>query len=82
MITKGQQLLKRYNKRTHIDPIQKDSILLFGEQVPINEFYRQYPSKKALPKHFNVSTFPSFHILKDILREYATPIFDLYSKKI
>ena len=82
LITKGQQLLKRYNKRTHIYPIQKDSILLFGEQVPIEEFYRQYPSKKPLPKQFNVSTFPSFHILKDILREYATPIFDLYSKKI
>lgn len=82
MITKGQQLLKRYNKRTHIESIQEDSIVIFGEQVPLEEFYKQYPPKKPLPKRFNISTFPHFHILKDILREYATPILDLYSKKI
>jgi predicted metal-dependent hydrolase len=82
MITKGQQLLKRYSKRTHIESIQEDSVVIFGEQVPLEEFYKQYPPKKPLPKHFNISTFPHFHILKDILREYATPILDLYSKKI
>ena len=77
MITKGEQLLKRYNKRTHIDPIKKDSILLFGEQVPIEEFYKQYPQKKK-SKIQN----PTSKILKEILAEYTTPIFDLYSKKL
>lgn len=82
MIAKWEDLLKRYNKRTHIDAIQQDHILLFGEQIPLKEFYTQYPPKKALPKHFNGSTFPSFHILKDILREYSTPILELYSKRL
>lgn len=87
LISKGQQLFKRYNKRTHITPIQKESILLFGEQVSIEEFQKQYPQKRT-----NRSIVPpalgapgSFHrsiILKEILREYATPLFDLYSKKI
>lgn len=80
MIVKGQQLFKRYNKRTHIESIQKDSILLFGEQVPLEEFYKQYPQKNQ-PAIFHLS--PSISkILKKILEEYATPIFDLYSKRL
>lgn len=82
MITKGEDLLKRYNKRTHIDAVKQEHIMLFGEQVPLKEFYEQYPPKKPLPKQITSSTFPHFHILKDILKEYATPILDHYSKRI
>ena len=71
---KWEQLLKRYNKHTHIDPIQKDSVLLFGEEVPLEEIYKQYPIKKTEKNHTK--------ILKEILADYATPIFDEYSKKI
>ncbi|MFA7298687.1 MAG: YgjP-like metallopeptidase domain-containing protein [Candidatus Absconditabacterales bacterium] len=69
MIAKGEKLLQRYKKRTHIDPIQKDSILLFGEQV----------SKTQLMKEH---TGTIKNITKEILKEYATPIFDIYSKKL
>lgn len=81
LMFKGQELLKRYNKRTHIAPLQEDSILLFGEQVPLEEFYAQYPQikKKSSIWYFSPSTSK---ILKKILEEYATPIFDLYSKRL
>lgn len=69
MIAKWEKLLQRYKKRTHIDPIQKDSILLFGEQV----------SKTQLMKEH---TGTIKNITKEILKEYATPIFDIYSKKL
>lgn len=78
---KGQELLKRYNKRTHIAPLQEDKILLFGEQVPLKEFYAQYPQIKAKPSTTELCPSTS-KILKKILEEYATPIFDLYSKKL
>lgn len=71
---KWEQLLKRYNKHTHIDPIQKDSVLLFGEEVPLEEIYKQYPIKKTEKNRTK--------ILKEILADYATPLFDIYSKKI
>lgn len=81
LMFKGQELLKRYNKRTHIAPLQEDSILLFGEQVPLKEFYAQYPQIKTKPSP--VYLWPSTtKILKKILEEYATPIFDLYSKRL
>ncbi len=69
LISKWQQLLKRYNKRTHITPIQEDSIMLFGEQV----------SKKQLMKKHK---WTIKNITKEILRDYATPLFDIYSKKL
>jgi len=78
MISKGQQLFKRYNKRTHISPIQEDSILLFGEQIPVEDFYKQYKKKIST---WNMKLVTS-KILKEILRDYATQIFDLYSKKL
>lgn len=80
MIEKGQKLMKRYNKRTHVDPIKKDSILLFGEQVPLEDFYKQYNNNKK-SKNLPVSK-QSLSLLKEILEEYVTPIFDLYSKKL
>ena len=43
---KGEQLLQRYNKRTHITPLQKDTILLFGEQVPLENIYKTYQKKQ------------------------------------
>ena len=80
MIAKGENLFKRYNKRTHIDAVQQKHIVLFGEQIAIHDFYLQYPQKKQ-PETFHLS--PSISkICKDILKEYATPILDQYSKKI
>ncbi len=75
---KWEQLLQRYNKRTHIDPIQQDSILLFGEQVPMEDVKKQYP------KHFSNSKFKisNSKLLKSILEEYATPFILTYSEKI
>lgn len=82
MIAKWEKFLSRYNKKNHVIPIRKESILLFGEEITLEEFYQQYPQKKWIPSQFNISTFPHFNILKEILREYTTPIFDLYSKKL
>lgn len=81
LISKGKKLHERYHKRTHITPIQNESILLFGEQVPIQEFYQQYPKTRKKSSAWNLASFTS-KSLKKILEEYATPIFDLYSKKI
>ena len=75
---KGQQLLNRYNKRTHIDPIQKDTILLFGEQVPLEDIKKQYP-KYFLNSKFHIS---NSKLLKSILEEYSTPLIEKYSKKL
>ncbi|MCX6824343.1 MAG: M48 family metallopeptidase [candidate division SR1 bacterium] len=69
MIQKGEALFTRYNKRTHIDPIQKDSILLFGEEVSKTQLMKQH-------------TGTIKNITKEILKDYATPLFDLYSKKL
>lgn len=49
LIKKGEQLLKRYNKRTHITPLQKDTILLFGEEIPLEEINKQYRTKEKNP---------------------------------
>jgi len=69
MIQKWEALFTRYNKRTHIDPIQKDSILLFGEEVSKTQLMKQH-------------TWTIKNITKEILKDYATPLFDFYSKKI
>jgi len=78
MIQKGQKLWERYNKHTHITPIQKDSILLFGEEIPLEDIKQYYP------KHFSNSKFQisNSKLLKSILADYTTPLFDIYSKKI
>lgn len=78
MIEKGEKLLKNYNKRTHIDAIQQDHIVLFGEQVPLDDI------KELYPKHFSNSKFQisNSKLLKSILEEYAKPILDECSKKI
>lgn len=78
LIAKWENLLKRYSARTHITAIEKNTIVLFGEQVPLDEFYQQYG------KNFKkwVSKAITSKLLKNILEEYATPLFDQYSKKI
>jgi len=78
MIQKGQKLMERYNKHTHIAPIQKDSILLFGEHIPLKEIKQQYP-KQFLNSKFQIS---NSKLLKSILEEYASPIIEIYSKKL
>lgn len=78
MIQKGEKLLKRYSKHTHIEPIQKETVLLFGEQVPVEDFYKQYKKKISTWNLKPVTT----KILKEILEDYATPLFDTYSKKL
>lgn len=74
IIQKWEKLLQRYSKHTHITPIQQDSILLFGEEIPLEEIYKQYPIKKTEKNRSK--------ILKSILADYATPLFDTYSEKI
>jgi hypothetical protein len=54
--------------------------MLFGELVPLKEFYKQHPLKKN-PAPCSLIPATS-KILKKILEEYATPIFDAYSKKL
>ncbi len=79
MIEKGQKLLNRYNKHTHISAVQEHRILLFGEEVPLKEFYEQY--NKKIPSSSDL--LPSAtKILKKILEEYSAPLFDIYSKKL
>ncbi|HMS91853.1 MAG TPA: M48 family metallopeptidase, partial [Candidatus Absconditabacterales bacterium] len=81
MIKKGEALFQRYHKRTHVEVIKKDSIILFGEEIPLEDFYKQYGKKKDKSSTGHLSAFTS-KILKEILREYTTPLFDLYSKKL
>ncbi len=95
MIQKWEKLLKHYNTRTHVNPIQKDTILLFGEQVPIKNFFSDFPSLlregatensvgvglNTKKKTWNLLPATT-KFLKKILEEYAKPIFDTYSKKL
>jgi len=60
-------LLKKYNKRTHIQTHGDDFVMLFGELVPKNE----------LPNVKNMKTY-----LKETLEEYSTSLLDKYSKLI
>lgn len=83
MIKKWEKLLKRYSKRTHITPIQKDSILLFGEEVPIKNISSDYPSLSREDGEAGWVWKPSTKkLLKIILEEYATPIIKVYSQKL
>lgn len=67
LIKKGEALLKRYSKRTHIQTHGDDFVMLFGELVP----------KKDLPPHKNLKTY-----LKETLEEYSRPLLDKYSELI
>lgn len=78
MIQKWEKLLKRYSKHTHIIPIQQDSILLFGEEIPMEDVKKQYP-KQFLNSKFQIS---NSKLLKSILEEYSTPIVKTYSEKL
>lgn len=66
LLEKGQKLLTRYQKKSQITTIDKDHIMLFGEQIPLEEVSS---SPKKIP-----------FILKNMLYEYAKPILDEYSK--
>ncbi len=76
LIKKGQQLLQRYQKHTHITPIRKTDILLFGERVSYEEIYTTYKIKRS--SKWNTSAITT--LLKTILKEYATPIITTYTK--
>jgi len=67
LIAKGEILLKKYSKRTHIQTHGHDFVMLFGELVP----------KDELPPHKNLKTY-----LKETLAEYAKDLMDKYSKMI
>lgn len=67
LIIKWEQLLLKYQKRTHIQTHSKDSVMLFGELV----------SKKELPPHKNLDDY-----LKETLAEYATPLLEKYSEMV
>lgn len=68
LLEKGNQLLARYQKKTHIQASDKESVLLFGERVPTTDIA---PNTKKIPQ-----------ALKEILQEYAEPILDHYSEKL
>lgn len=78
LIEKGQQLLKRFQKKIHLYPIQKESILLFGEQVPMEDIQKQYIKR---PTKWN-EKLATHKILVKILQEYATPLVEKYSEKV
>lgn len=67
LIAKGELLLKKYNKRTHIQTHGDDFVLLFGEWV----------LKSDLPPHKSLKNY-----LKETLAEYAKPVLDKYSEMI
>jgi predicted metal-dependent hydrolase len=67
LIKKGETLLKRYSKRTHIQCHGDDFVMLFGELVP----------KSQLPKIKNLKTY-----LQETLAEYSKPLLDKYSQII
>ncbi len=68
LLEKGEQLLARYNKRNHVTMVGEEGVVLFGEQVAIEEIT---PSPKNLHKE-----------LKTILYDYAKPLLDKYSNEL
>ncbi len=68
LLEKGQKLLLRYQKKHHLQSVTDEYVLLFGEQVPLEEV-TESPKKLATE-------------LKCILYEYAKPLFDEYSEKL
>jgi hypothetical protein len=60
--------LIRYNKKNHIQSVTDEYVLLFGEQVPLQDVTSS-PKKLATE-------------LKNILYDYAKPLFDEYSEKL
>ena len=97
LLAKGQLLLERYAKQTHIQTSDKDSVLLFGERIPIMDFLEQQGAgnrkqgtgknltskKNPQPKHSTYHLLPATNkLLAEILEEYATPILIAYSKKL
>lgn len=67
LIQKGELLLKKYNKRTHIQTHGDDFVMLFGELV----------AKSDLPPIKNIKDY-----FKQTLEEYARPLLDKYAKMI
>jgi len=85
IIQKWEKLFQRYQKHTKINPIQADSILLFGEEIPMEDIKKHYAKYFQNPT-FKISNLPadrqSSKLLKSILEEYVTPIVQTYSEKI
>ncbi|MEI6773344.1 MAG: hypothetical protein WCL18_00465 [bacterium] len=52
--------------------------MLFGEEIPMEEFHRQYSKMLKKSKIQNITS----KIFKEILREYTTPLFNLYSERL
>jgi predicted metal-dependent hydrolase len=81
LIAKGQTLLKKYQKKEHILTSDKDSVLLFGERIPLTDLYEQY--NKIFPKPVTRnSKLVTSKFLKEILAEYSSPILQKYSEKL
>lgn len=68
LLERGQKLLHRYNKKNHITIETDEYMLIFGEQVPLNELASTAKKRTAE--------------LKQILYDYAKPILDEYSQKL
>lgn len=84
LIEKGKMLLKRFHKRVRIYPIQEDSILLFGEQVPMEDILKSgnlIPAKRAAAG-IKPDDKRIHKTLTTILNDYATPLVERYSEKV
>ena len=45
LLEKGKTLLARYQKKTHILTSDEESVLLFGERIPLTDFLKQHNKK-------------------------------------
>lgn len=70
LIQKGIKLQKKLEGYVHHNPIEKDTVMLFWEKVPIAEIGVK-ENKKALEKY-----------LKEALYEYAEEILHTYAKAL
>jgi hypothetical protein len=62
LISKGQQLLGKYKKKVHILTSDKDSVLLFGERVLLEDLYRQHNQKTEGKRRLNGDWENNFQI--------------------
>lgn len=80
LLEKGEKLLVRYKKKTHILTSDKDRIQIFGEIVSMTDFFSQHEEIWKTPSS-KIQNLKS-KILKNILMEYSVPLLDNYSKRL
>ena len=80
LLEKWNQLLARYKKKTHILTSDKEWVTLFGERVPIADFYKQH-NKTKVPSALSFKPLAA-KLLQWILEEYSKPLLDYYSNEL